>query len=121
MECDANARDRFGIGPEATLAHGVMQPVEDVAAERFGRAPLARELRHIVEVAVIERTERSLQRVVGRADVDDNVVRAELLAEKCDIDDESRAVNFLRRAKEFALQAVGDHDVVADLDGVHGE
>jgi hypothetical protein len=29
-------------------------------------------------------------------------------------------VHFLRWAEEFALQAVGDHDVVADLNGVHG-
>ncbi len=120
LQRDANARNRFGISAEPAFLHDGMQAVEDMAAERFGRAPLAREFRRLIKIAVSERAERRLQRVVGGPDVDDDVMRAELLAEECDIDDESRSVHFLRRAEEFTLQAVGNHDVVADFDGVHG-
>ena len=56
---------------------------------------------------------------VRPADVDDDPVRRQRLAEEGDVDDEGRSVQFLRRPEQRAPEAVGDHDVVAHLDGVH--
>ena len=46
---------------------------------------------------------------------------AEFLAEERDVDDEGRPVKSLRRTEEFAGKTMSDHDVVADLDGIHGK
>ena len=43
----------------------------------------------------------------------------ERLGDERDIDHEGRAVQRLRRAEHLALERMGDHDVVADFDGVH--
>jgi len=58
---------------------------------------------------------------VGAADVDDNAVLGKRLAEEGHIHDIGRAVQLLRGAKDLAGQGVGDHDVVADFDGVHSQ
>jgi hypothetical protein len=46
-------------------------------------------------------------------------VRIEFLGEEGGIDDEGRPVHRLRRAEGGRRQRMGDHDVIADLDGEH--
>jgi hypothetical protein len=43
-----------------------------------------------------------------------------MLAVERHVDHEGGAVELLRRAEERASERVGDHDVVADFDGIHG-
>jgi hypothetical protein len=54
------------------------------------------------------------------ADVDDDLVLGQTLPEESDIDDQGRAMQPLRRTEQFAAKTMGDHDVIADLDGIHG-
>ncbi len=81
---------------------------------------MAGEARQLVEIAVVQRLEDLVQHLQRQPDIDDDAVGAERLAEKGDVDHEGRAVQPLRRAEDLARQAVGNHDVVANLDGVHG-
>ena len=72
-----------------------------------------------VEILVGERLQRLVQHVERRADVDHHVLLGQLFAEECDIDDEGGAVHALGRPEKGIGKAVGDHDPVADLNGVH--
>ena len=56
----------------------------------------------------------------GQPDVDHDAVGIELGAAQLDVDHVGRAVQALRRAEDLAAEAVGDHEVVADVDAVHG-
>ena len=80
----------------------------------------ALELRHVVEIAVVQRREHRLQRLVRAADVDDDAVVVERLGDEGGVDHEGRAVQRLRRAEHGAAERMGDHDVVADFDGEQG-
>ena len=53
------------------------------------------------------------------ANVDDDIIGGERLAEKRDIDHEGRAVQTLRGSEQLPAKTMRDHDVVANLDGVH--
>jgi hypothetical protein len=57
---------------------------------------------------------------VGTPDIHDDAVLGQRLAEEGDIDDEGCPVQPLRWPEEVAAEAVGNHDLVANLDGVHG-
>ena len=94
--------------------------VEDVAAEELGGGQLALELRQSVEVLIGERLQRLVEHVERRADIDHHVLLVSV-AEEGDVDHEGGAVHVLRRPEERIGQAVGDHDAVADFDGIHGE
>ena len=61
-----------------------------------------------------------MQRVARAADVDDDAVRIERGAAKLDVDDVRGAVQALRRAEHLALEAVRDHEVVANANAEHG-
>ena len=57
--------------------------------------------------------------LVGAADIDDDAVLREILAEEGDVNDEGGAVHGLRRPEQLAPEAMRDHDVLAHLDGIH--
>ena len=63
--------------------------------------------------------EHLAQAVARAADVDDDAVGIELGAAKLDVDDVGRAVQLLRRAEDFAVETVRDHEVIADGDAEH--
>jgi len=56
---------------------------------------------------------------MGAADVDDDIIGGERLAEKRHVDHEGRAVQTLRGSEQLPAKTMRDHDVVANLDGVH--
>ena len=56
---------------------------------------------------------------MGAADVDDDIIGGQRLAEKRHVDDEGRAVQTLRGPEQLPAKTMRDHDVVANLDGVH--
>ena len=96
------------------------QPVEDVLGQKFGRGVDALELRHLVEILVVQRLEHFLQRIERAADVDHDAVAVERVGDERRVDHEGRAVQRLRRAEHRAAKRVGDHDVVADFDDEQG-
>jgi hypothetical protein len=57
---------------------------------------------------------------MGATDIDDDGILRQRFAKEGDIDDKGRAVELLRRAEQIALERMGDHDVIADFDGIHG-
>ena len=69
--------------------------------------------------AEIELGEHGLEGVAGETDVDHQAVRVEFAALEADIHEIGGAVNALSRPEDGALEAVGDHDVVADGQAVH--
>ena len=97
------------------------QPVENMLGQEFRRGVDALELRHLVEVAVIERRQHRLERIVRAANVDDNSVVIEGIRDEGCIDHEGRPVQRLRRPEDGALERMGDHDVVANFDGKQGQ
>ena len=88
--------------------------------EEFGRGVDAFEFRHVVEIAIIERRERRLERFVRPADIDDDAVGIERLGDEGRIDDKGRPMQGLRRAEHGPAERMSDHDVVADFDGEQG-
>ena len=87
--------------------------------EELRRRVLAAERRLVVEVAEVQRGEHFAQASLGAADVDDDAVGVELGAAELDVDDVGRAVQLLRGAEHLPLEAVRDHEVVADGDAEH--
>ncbi len=104
---------------ELAVARSLGQPVVDVARQEFGRGVLAGKLGNGIEVLVVQRLEHCLQDLVGAADVDHDPIGVERIGHEGCIEDEGRAVQGLGGAKDFSLEGVSDHDVVADLDSVH--
>ena len=91
----------------------------DHEREELRRRVAAAERGLVVEVAEVQRGEHVAQRVARAADVDDDAVGVELVAAELDVDDVGRAVQLLRGAEHLALEAVRDHEVVADRDAEH--
>ena len=87
--------------------------------QELGRGVAPRERRFLVEVAVIERGERRAQHLGRQADVNDHAVHVERRTPEFQIDDERRAVEALRGTEGLAVKTVGDHEMVADRNGVH--
>ena len=114
-------RAEFAAGAaEIALARMVRKAVEDVFGQKFGRGVLAFELRHVIEVLVVQRLEHFFQRFKCAADVDHDAVAVERIGDERGIDHEGRAVQRLRRAEHRAAKRVGDHDVIADFDDEQG-
>ena len=116
---DADRLQLAAVAAELAGARRLGQAVEDVLGQEFGRGVGALELRHVVEIAVVQRLEHGLERLVRAADVDHDAVAVELIGDERGIDHEGRAVQRLRRAEHRAAERMGDHDVVADFDGEH--
>ena len=120
VERDADAGNAVAAGTERAGTGGRRHRVEDVARKKLRRRLLAREGLDLVEIAVVQRRQNALQRRVGAADVDDDGVLCQAFSKEGHVDDEGRAVQPLRRPEEFSAKTMGDHDVVANFDGVHG-
>ncbi len=117
---DADRLQLAAVAAELAVARGLREPIEDVLGQEFGRGVVALELRHVVEVAVVQRLQHRLQHLMRAADVDHDAVLVERLGDERRIDHEGRAVQRLRRAEHRAAKRMGDHDVVADFDGEQG-
>jgi hypothetical protein len=86
----------------------------DVIGHVFGRGVDALEGRVVVEVAVVDRRQHPAQLDLGQADVHQQLVCIELWRAEFGLHREGGAVQALGRSELLALEAVGDHDVVAD-------
>src|ERR1700712_5087626 len=104
---------------EPAIAPRLRHAIEDRAREEFRGGHLTAQRRVFVKIGVVQRRQCLAQRVERAADIDDNIVGRKCLAEKRDIDDEGRAMKFLRRTENLSGQAMGDHDVVTYFDGEH--
>src|SRR5690606_13267921 len=93
--------------------------LEDHPRHELGGGVTAVEFGQVVEVAEVELGERGLEDFAGEADIDHQAVGVEFAALEAGVDDVGGAVHALRRAEDGALEAVGDHDVVADGQAVH--
>ena len=61
-----------------------------------------------------------LQHFVGAADVHHDAIRVERIGHEGCVDHEGRAMQSLGWPEHRSFEGVSDHDVVADLDSVHG-
>ena len=73
----------------------------------------------VVEVAVVERVEHAAQFGLRQADIDQQLQMVELRRAEFRLHREGGAVQLLRRTEFLAVEAVGDHDVVADGEAEH--
>ena len=99
--------------------HPLGEPVGDRPGQHLGGRVHAREGRLVVEVAVVQLADDRAQLLGGPADVDDDAVRVEFGPAEGRVDDERRPVQALRGPEDLALEAVGDHHVVADGHAEH--
>ena len=111
----------LAVAAEPAGPRGLGEAVVDVLGEELGRRVAAGEGGQGVEVLVVQRAQRCLQRVVRAADVDHDAVLVERLGHEGGIDDEGRAMQLLGGAEHRALERMGDHDVVTDFNGEHGQ
>ena len=74
---DADRLELAAVAAEIALAGVMREPVEDVFGQEFGRGVDALELRHLVEILVVQRLEHLLQRIKRAADVDHDAVGIE--------------------------------------------
>jgi len=119
-KCDTDYLELAAVAAEPALTCGTSKAVENMLGKKFGSSVLAPEFGHVVEIAIIERCQGHLERLVRAADINDNAVRIERLGEEGRIDDEGRPMQRLCRAKNGTVERMGDHDVVADFDGEQG-
>ena len=77
------------------------------------------EHRVLVQVAVVERIEHAAQLGLRQADIDQQLMMVELRRAELRLHREGGTVQLLRRAEFLAVEAVGDHDVVADGEAEH--
>ena len=115
----AKALDPVRSGSNVASTDRRDDPIEDHAGEKLRRRIAAREVRVFVEVAIVQPAEHRAQRLGRPADVDDHAVRVEVGPATLEIDHVGGAVHALRRPERIAAEAVGNHEVVADRDGVH--
>ena len=106
---------------EVPLASMMREAVEDVFRQKFCGGVFAFELRHLVEVFIVQRLEHLFKRIQRAADIDHDTIRIERVGDERGIDHEGRAVHRLRRAEDRAAKRMGNHDVVADFDGEQGK
>ena len=81
---------------------------------------LALEFGHFVEIAVVERSQNRLERIMCAADIDHDSIVVEALGDKGSIHHECGAMHLLRGSKNRALERMGDHDVIANFDSEQG-
>jgi hypothetical protein len=119
MQDDAQRRDSRRSRAEPAGGDQGDEAFPDRARQELGGGVRGSEFRQLVEIAVAERLEHLAQRLRGEADVHHQPVAVEGGPAELRVHDVGRAVEPLRGAENRALEAVGDHDVVADADAVH--
>jgi membrane glycosyltransferase len=117
---DANGLEFTTVAAELVRAGGRRQSIEHVSGQKFGCRIMAFELRRFVEVLVVERRKKRLQRLVRATDIDDNPIGAQAIGQEGGVDDEGRAMERLRRAEHFAAERMSDHDVIANFNCEQG-
>jgi hypothetical protein len=80
---------------------------------------LVPELRQVVEIAILERVERSLQLLVRAADVDHDAVAVEAFGQKGCTHHEGRVMQRLRGPKNLATEGMRNHDLVGYFNCKH--
>ena len=73
-----------------------------------------------IKVAIVQLAQHRIQHVRGEADVGHDAVPIQLRAAQLQVHHVGGAVHALRWAEDLASEAVGDHEVVANIDAVHG-
>ena len=117
---DLEAGHRATAIAETSVAAGGGEQAVDVERDVFGRRVDAAEGGIVVQVAVVERIEHAAQFGLRQADIDQELQMVEFRRTELRLHREGRAVQSLRRPEFLAVEAVGDHDVVADGQAEHG-
>src|SRR5689334_17988592 len=95
------------------------EPVCDQPRENLGGCVAPSQLRHLVEVAIVDVSQDTTQRLGGRADIHHDVVGVELDPGEGRVHDVSGSVQALGRTEQLTAEAVRDHHVVTDGDTEH--
>ena len=72
--------------------------------QKFGSGIAALQLRYFVEIAIIQRRQHCLERLMGAADIDNDTVAVERLGGKGRVDNEGRAMQRLRWSEHGAAK-----------------
>ena len=72
--------------------------------QKFGRRVAALQFRYFIQVAIVERSQHGLQRLMGAADVDDDAIGVERLGTEGRVDHKRRAMKRLRRPEHGATK-----------------
>ena len=119
VQLHADRRDALRTVAEFAAAGGTRESFEDLPSEEFGRRVFPGELGHIVEVPVIHRVQHLAELVARECDIHHESILVQLGAPERGIDDVRRPVELLCRAERLTGEAVGDHEVFADVQAVH--
>ena len=84
------------------------------SCEELGRRVASRELGYLVEVLKVQAPQDRVHGLERPPDVDHDPVGVELAATEFDIDHVGGAVQALGRAEHGTVEAVRDHEMVAD-------
>ena len=109
-----------GIGAQVAGSDALGHTIEDDARQKLSRGVASLEGALFVEVAEVQLAQDRVQHLRGAANVDHDAVRVKLGPAQLQVDHVGRPVHALRRAEDLALKAVRNHEMVADVDGVHG-
>ena len=106
---------------EVTGAYTGRHGLEDVVAQEFRGRELAFELRHVIEVFVLERGQDIAQRLQRQADINDHAELIDTLGVKRQIHSKGRPMYPLRRTEHLGWKGMGNHNVVTNFYGKHKE
>src|SRR5450755_4566739 len=101
---DADRLKFAAVAAELAGAGAFGQTIENMLGEKFCGRIAAREVRHVVEIAIVEGPQYGLERVMGAANVDHDPVAVERFGDEGCVDDEGRAVQRLGRAEDGAAE-----------------
>ena len=107
--------DASRLVSEATIMNCNHEPVEDRTRQELGCRVLPRERGLVVQVPEIKLSEDLFERRAGESDVNDQAVSVERVAPERGIDHVGRSVEPLGRSEDLAPEAVGDHEVIANV------
>ncbi len=107
--CDSEMVTRIALSsrpsrPSSPARALLARLIENVLGEKFSGRVAALEVRHVVEIAIVQGAQYGLERVVGAADVDHDPVAVERFGDEGCVDDEGRAVQRLGRAEDGAAE-----------------
>src|SRR5689334_23521191 len=107
VECDGDRIDAVSTLTQSALGNLFRELVGDVFGEPLRGRVDARELRFLVQIAVVERRENLVQLGRGESDVDNDVVRIELSTFERSVHQERCSMETLCRTEDLAAETVG--------------
>lgn len=119
VQGDAHGGQASSVRPQAAILDPRRDAIKNLARQEFGSGIAASEFRYVIKITVAQFVKHRAQAFADVADIDYYAIEVQIGPAQFQIDDISCTMRALSGAKGFAPETVGNHEMVADADGVH--